>query len=427
MKKYITIYFVLLIIFLFLENPICKSQGIWTYYTDELPGVVFDMTQDKNGNYWFATDNCVCQLDTNGTWHTLVDTTVWDSTMIFWKQIEADKYNNKWFVGVALSHATKEYVVKYDDSTFTYYNPSGKEQYTWITDLAMDSLDNIWAGSMANWAYWFDGIEWHSLYVPGTFIYDAILEFGTDRIGTLYIGHENGISTPDGYLWGEFMWGARSFSFDKDNRLWFGTDGWGVGVYDRQNWSQITTGDGLLSNHTSTAIDSSQNVWISYSTFGDGVSKFNGDQWIHIYVEDGLLDNNVSKIFVDKEGTIWFAHPFYKGLSLFKDTSKTEIKGNKKENMVLDKLILYQNYPNPFNKETVICYDLVQENNVQLTILNLQGKEVIALISENQLPGSYKIKWNGKNKNGKEVSSGIYLFFVKSDNLTEIKKMTLIK
>ncbi|MDZ7260600.1 MAG: hypothetical protein ONB05_00570, partial [candidate division KSB1 bacterium] len=113
MKKYMNS---LLIAIILLKSYFCQAQGIWKYYTTELPGVVADMTQDKQGNYWFATDNGVCQLDTNGFWHILVDTTVWDTTMYFKNQIVVDRDNNKWFVGLALSHATKEYVVKYDDS-----------------------------------------------------------------------------------------------------------------------------------------------------------------------------------------------------------------------------------------------------------------------------------------------------------------------
>ena len=279
----------MLTFFLVSNIHICIAQGIWTYYTDELPGVVFDMTQDKYGNYWFATTNGVCQFDTNGLWHALVDSTVWDSTMYFKNEIVVDKENNKWFVGVAMSNPMKEYVVKYDDSTFTYYNPSGEESHTWINALGVDSSGYIWAGSMANWVYWFDGIQWYPLYVPGTLMYDAILEFGVDPDGTIYIGHENGISTIYGYLWGDFQWAVNSFGFDKDSRLWFGTKGWGLGVYDGQNWTRYTTDDGLLSNHTEVVIDSSHNIWVSYQWFPKGVSRFNGNQWEHLTHDDGLL------------------------------------------------------------------------------------------------------------------------------------------
>ena len=158
---------ILITIFFLFTVHYAFSQGIWKYYTAELPGEVSDMTQDKYGNYWFATSKGVCKLDTNGLWTILNDSTVWDSTMYIKNEIEIDQKNNKWFVGLAMSHPTKEYVVKYNDSTFTYYNPSGLEEETWIASLGIDSSGHIWAGSMDRLAYWFDGKQWYPFYVPG--------------------------------------------------------------------------------------------------------------------------------------------------------------------------------------------------------------------------------------------------------------------
>ena len=132
--------------------------------------------------------------------------------------------------------------MKYDDSTFTYYNPSGAEGPTSIHSLGIDSSGNIWAGSLANWAYWFDGLQWNPFWVAVTGIYDPIHAFCTDRNGTFYIGHDKGISTLDGYIWGYYPVG--SFAVDNDNRIWFST--LGLGVYDGLNWKLYTTDDGLL-------------------------------------------------------------------------------------------------------------------------------------------------------------------------------------
>ncbi len=425
MKKYITIRSVLLIIFMFMDNPICISQGIWTYYTDELPGVVFDMTQDKNGNYWFATDNGVCQLDTNGQWYYLVDSTAWDSTMYFKNQIVVDKQNNKWFVGVAMSNPTKEFVVKYDDSTFTYYNPSGEEEDTWIQCLGVDSSGYIWAGSMANWAYWFDGATWQSFYVPGTTIYDPITEFGVDRKGKLFIGHTNGISTLDGYIWGGFTLRAYNFSFDKQNRLWFGTNGWGLGVFDGLHWSQYTTNDGLLSNFTGVAIDSNYVIWVTYDRPAKVFSKYDEQNWEHINLDRELIGDYATPMYVDFEGAIWFRS--VEGLSVFLDTTTTKVQHQPYNSSGPKEFTLFQNYPNPFNSITMIKYELLKEQNIKLSIFNLEGKEVINLCATKQEEGMYQISWNGKDKNRKEVSSGVYIYILKSGSFTQTKKMTLIR
>ncbi len=88
---------------------------------------------------------------------------------------------------------------------------------------------------------------------------------------------------------------------------------------------------------------------------------------------------------------------------------------------------LYQNYPNPFNSETTIRYRLVQHSKVELLIYNLEGKEVIRLFTKNQQTGEHQVVWSGKDQNGKEVSSGIYFYILKSGSFTETKKMTLIR
>ena len=88
---------------------------------------------------------------------------------------------------------------------------------------------------------------------------------------------------------------------------------------------------------------------------------------------------------------------------------------------------LQQNYPNPFNAETIVSYELKQDANIQLSILNLSGKEVITLVNERKTRGLHKTQWDGKNNYGKEVSSGIYIAVLKSGDLTQSVKLSLIR
>ena len=91
------------------------------------------------------------------------------------------------------------------------------------------------------------------------------------------------------------------------------------------------------------------------------------------------------------------------------------------------KFELYQNYPNPFNPETVIAYELKRTAFVSLKVYDLTGKEVISLVNKKQTGGSYQVLWNGRNKYGKEVSTGIYFYRIISGNFIATKKLILLK
>ena len=88
---------------------------------------------------------------------------------------------------------------------------------------------------------------------------------------------------------------------------------------------------------------------------------------------------------------------------------------------------LLQNYPNPFNPNTTIWYELPEGSNVKIKIYNLLGKEIVELVNEFQTAGIKSINWDGKDKNGNSVDSGVYLYTFKSNNFSQTKKMMVIK
>ena len=90
--------------------------------------------------------------------------------------------------------------------------------------------------------------------------------------------------------------------------------------------------------------------------------------------------------------------------------------------------ILYQNYPNPFNPETNINFQLEKEGKIELNIYNIKGQLVKTLVNDIISEGNHYVIWNGMDKNGNAVSSGIYLYRLKSDEEVLIsKKMLLLK
>jgi len=105
-------------------------------------------------------------------------------------------------------------------------------------------------------------------------------------------------------------------------------------------------------------------------------------------------------------------------ITSIEENSKTSIPGQ---------FELSQNFPNPFNPSTTITYQLPIASFVSLKIYNLLGREVKELVNEFQVAGIKKVNWNGINKNGIPVNSGIYLYSLTCNSFLQTKKMLLIK
>jgi hypothetical protein len=88
---------------------------------------------------------------------------------------------------------------------------------------------------------------------------------------------------------------------------------------------------------------------------------------------------------------------------------------------------LSQNYPNPFNPATQIRYSLKEGVQVSLRIYNVMGNMVATLVDQKQSPGNYGVFWDGRDRQGKLVSTGIYFYKIQAGSFTQIRKMALVK
>jgi hypothetical protein len=88
---------------------------------------------------------------------------------------------------------------------------------------------------------------------------------------------------------------------------------------------------------------------------------------------------------------------------------------------------LDQNYPNPFNAGTQITYGLAEDANVDLAIYNILGQRVVTLESGHREAGYHTVAWDGRDRDGDEVASGMYFYRIKAGDLIMSKKMVLLK
>ncbi len=101
--------------------------------------------------------------------------------------------------------------------------------------------------------------------------------------------------------------------------------------------------------------------------------------------------------------------------------------GDPNEVKLPDTYILKQNYPNPFNASTTIEYALPAASDVKLVVYNLLGQEVYQMSAQAQAAGWYSHTWNGTNRSGKNLASGIYLYRFQAGDFSQVHKMLLLK
>lgn len=97
-----------------------------------------------------------------------------------------------------------------------------------------------------------------------------------------------------------------------------------------------------------------------------------------------------------------------------------------------DETVLFSNYPNPFNPETWIPYQLATPTEVTIIIYGVDGQIVRMLALGHQPAGMYHSKsraayWDGRNKVGEPVASGVYFYTLTADDFTATRKMLILK
>ncbi len=89
---------------------------------------------------------------------------------------------------------------------------------------------------------------------------------------------------------------------------------------------------------------------------------------------------------------------------------------------------MWQNYPNPFNPTTMISYQLPTTSSVTVTVYDILGKEVAALVNGTQEAGRYSV---GLDASRYGMSSGLYFYKIDATSgarrFVRVMKMLLLK
>jgi hypothetical protein len=89
---------------------------------------------------------------------------------------------------------------------------------------------------------------------------------------------------------------------------------------------------------------------------------------------------------------------------------------------------LIGNFPNPFNPYTSIRYSVPDGGgHVRIAIYEVRGRLVNVLVDAMQVPGVKTVLWDGTNRNGGNVASGLYFCRMTAGNFSRTHKMVLIR
>lgn len=118
------------------------------------------------------------------------------------------------------------------------------------------------------------------------------------------------------------------------------------------------------------------------------------------YFGDSLWSSNINEFYIDS-------------IAVSLDENEQELP---------TEFELSQNYPNPFNPTTTIKYQIPQTAFVSLSVFNILGEKIAALINKVQTAGDYTIDFDASS-----LPSGVYLYRVQADKFSETKKMVLLR
>ena len=84
-------------------------------------------------------------------------------------------------------------------------------------------------------------------------------------------------------------------------------------------------------------------------------------------------------------------------------------------------------FPNPFNAATRINFTTETDGPVRMDIYNVLGQKVTTIVNESMQAGTHNAVWDGRDENGRHLSSGVYIAQISSPDGMKTLRMTLMK
>jgi len=329
---------------------------------------------------------------TNGMNSPLGDIAVWDvatgENVDYWDVSEIFQFANGGRVG-GPSYTTRDYAGKSDPTGLT----ASSHFISAIASFDWETGDIRWINR--------NGDGFADMYSPNP----------TGGVNLTY-GNTSGAGGKYGF--NSSKWGWTSVSHTAVNYSDYGSvlggDGSGLFKIQPTNMPSSIPWWTMIVDHNDSDWDG------LYISVGEDDPNYRSNDWAPPKPEDAIIDYYSYH---------WFTQLPYdqKRVSLGDaQTAVAELGGT-----TPDRAELGDAYPNPFNPETTIRFNLPWEAPVKVEVFNDQGQLVTTLVNDLMGPGNFSVTWDGRDANGSEVASGVYLYKIESADLRLSKKVTFVK
>jgi len=92
-----------------------------------------------------------------------------------------------------------------------------------------------------------------------------------------------------------------------------------------------------------------------------------------------------------------------------------------------DMYLLWQNWPNPARGRTQISFNVPEPAHVTVSIHDVAGRMVYTLLDDHISAGRRTLHWDGRDRSGREVPSGIYIYRLSAGKHNMTRKIVLIR
>jgi ligand-binding sensor domain-containing protein len=435
------------------------SEGVWTHFVDDT-GFGCSVPEDILNGIAAAVDGAG-QIWTNACNLTRFDGAAWEimptgnsALTEETNAISQDTEGNMWF-------ATESGIVRFDGNAWTHFNPLDLgANFDAVHSIFGDPSGNVWAGLMANseilrydgenWAY-FDtcqtlfpepsfvwtteaapnGDLWFSI-VPQNWYGSSLARFSdgswtfftpsnsplpsgsTDMTaiaftpdGAGWFGNgASGIFRYDGTAWETFNTGNSGLASDKirdlalspDGALWACTEA-GLSRYDGADWTTLNASNSDIpsDNTLRIAFDDSGSLYLSYNTTGPKLAVLSDGAWTKLIpppLED-IFPTAPYALFVDNDDRLWFSLYQYPNVYVYDPTPPVSTG----ERMPF--ALQITTCPNPTTGVVTLELGVPLEKETPVLVSNMQGQLVRSAVASGKqvrvdlsaLPSGIYVVW----------------------------------